>query len=303
MIKRALVAAGPSVLPRFCKGGGTDFEFFCTETAADALAALGGSDLFSVLLSTMTLPDMTCGEYLDQAAKISRASRILLVEEDESAAAMELANRHGIFRLLPAACDDEMLATALNDAARQFCLVVRERQMREKIKKLSPTDALTGCYTPEYLRERLTTELHRSVRYSHYLSVIFCDIDRLKEINDSHGYRTGDQVLTGFAQAAMQVIREGVDWITRWDEDAFIIVLPETPIRGAGIVAERLRGLLAGLDIREHDRPVRVTASFGVSGFAPEIPERNSRVKELLTIAGRCLSQAKAGGNRVLCCP
>ncbi len=303
MIKRAIVAADPSVLTRFCKKTGSEFEFTCAETAADALAALDGPALYSVLVAAMTLPDMACGEFLDRAAKISRSSRILLVEEDETATAMELANRHGIFRLLPAGCDDDMLTTALTDAARQFCLVVRERQMREKIKKLSPTDSLTGCYTPEYLRERLTTELHRSVRYSHYLSVIFCDIDRLKAINDSHGYRVGDQVLTGFSQAAMQVVREGVDWITRWDEDAFIIVLPETPIRGAGIVAERLRGLLAEIDVRDHDKPVRVTASFGVSGFAPEIPERNNRVRDLLTIAGRCLAQAKAGGNRVLCCP
>ncbi len=303
MIKRALVAAGPSILPRFCEETGTDFEFTCAETAADALAALDGSELHSVLVLTMTLPDMACDEFLGRATKISRASRILLVEEHETATAMAMANRHGIFRLLPITCDDNMLATALNDGARQFCLVARERQLRAKIKKLSPTDALTGCYTPEYLRERLTSELHRSVRYSHYLSVIFCDIDQLKEINDSHGYRVGDQVLTGFSQAAMQVVREGVDWITRWDEDSFIIVLPETPIRGAGIVAERLRGLLAELDVRDHDKPVRVTASFGVSGFAPEIPERNNRVRDLLTIAGRCLAQAKAGGNRVLCCP
>ena len=175
--------------------------------------------------------------------------------------------------------------------------------MREKIKKLSLTDALTGCYTPEYLRERLTKELQRSVRYSHYLAVIFCDIDKLKDINDAHGHRTGDQVLTGFAQAAMQVIREDVDWITRWEEDSFIIVLPETPIRGAGIVAERLRGLMTDLDLADDDTPIRVTASFGVSGFAPEIPEHNSHVKELLTIAARCLAQAKAEGNRVLCCP
>ncbi len=303
MIKRALVAAGPSVLSRFCTGNGSDFEFTCAETAHDALAALDGTELFSVLLCDMSLPDMETGEFLARAATVSRASRLLLVEKEQSEVAMELANRHGIFRLLPADSGDEMLATALNDAARQFCLVVRERRMRKKIQQLSPTDALTGCYTPEYLRERLTTELRRSVRYSHYLSVIFCDIDQLKKINDTHGHRVGDQVLTGFAQAAMQVVREGVDWITRWDEDAFIIVLPETPIRGAGIVAERLRGLLVELDIRDQDDPVQVTASFGVSGFAPEIPERNSRVKELLTIAGRCLAQAKAGGNRVLCCP
>ncbi len=303
MIKRALVIAGSSTLPRFCEQGSTDFEFTYAQTAADALALLDDPGLYSVLVTTMTLPDMACGEFLDQAAKISRVSRILLVEGPDTAAAMDLANRHNIFRLLPASCEARMLATALHDAARQFCLVVRERQMREKIKKLSPTDALTGCHTPEYLRDRLTTELHRSVRYSHYLSVIFCDIDQLQKINDSHGYRTGDQVLTGFAQAAMQVIREGVDWISRWDEDAFIIVLPETPIRGAGIVAERLRRLLAGLDISDQDEPVRVTASFGVSGFAPEIPERNNRVKDLLTIAGRCLAQAKARGDRVLCCP
>ncbi len=303
MIKRVLVAAGPSVLSRFCAENSTDFEFTCAETAADALAALDGSRQHSVLISTMALPDMEISEFLEQAARLSRTSRILLVDREENDAAMELANRYGIFRLLPVTCDDGMLATALNDAARQFCLVVRERQMREKIKKLSPTDALTGCYTPRYLRERLTTELQRSVRYSHYLSVIFGDIDRLKAINDTHGHRVGDQVLTGFSLAAMQVIREGVDWITRWDEDAFIIVLPETPIRGAGIVAERLRGLVADLDIRDRDTRIQVTASFGVSGFAPEIPERNCRVRDLLTIAGRCLAQAKAGGNRVLCCP
>ena len=93
--------------------------------------------------------------------------------------------------------------------------------------------------------------------------------------------------------------------VSRWGEDEFLLMLPETTIRGAGRLATRIQQKFATLDLRSaDDQPIPAVASYGIAGFAPETPERNTSLEALVLIASRCLAQAKsAGGNQVLCCP
>ncbi|NOQ47429.1 MAG: diguanylate cyclase [Desulfobulbaceae bacterium] len=305
MNKRVLAVTENPELLTFCKKTGDDLVFDFAPTGEDGLATLNETAEWDIILADYNLSDMDGIQFFTEAEKVSRAIRVLAADADEIIARIAMVNNKYIYRILPLPCSQGMLNTVLHDAFRQFCLVTRERQLLEKIKQLSTTDTLTGCFTRTYSNERLAKELQRSVRYCHYLTVIFADIDEFQRINDTHGHRTGDQILTGFSQAALQIIREDVDWISRWDDNKFLIVLPETPIRGAGIVAERLRELISGIDITsDNNGPVDVTASFGVAGFAPEIQERNNNPDALLTIADRCLVQAiTAGGDQVLCCP
>ncbi len=270
----------------------------------EGLAALTDSSAWCAVLAASQLPDMNGLSFLREAASRSAAIPLLLVPEQELASVLHQANSTSVFRVVPENTPLDILETLLLDAAGQFRLIHQEQQLRERINQLTIIDPLTGCYNRMHLREHLEKELRRSIRYSHYLSVILCDIDTLKNVNEAFGNRVGDQLLSGFAQTAGQAIRQDIDTITRWGEDEFLLVLPETPIRGAGLVASRLCELFADLGYTSGGYAVNCTASFGVAGFAPELADRNTAVDELLLIAGRCLSQAKAaGGNQVLCCP
>src|SRR6202041_3787539 len=85
----------------------------------------------------------------------------------------------------------------------------------------------------------------RSRRYAYPLSVLMCDIDFFKQINDGRGHAAGDEVLQQFAARAQKSIRSNSDWVSRYGGEEFLIVLPETSHEGAVAVAEKIRTLIA----------------------------------------------------------
>ncbi|ADW17724.1 diguanylate cyclase [Desulfobulbus propionicus DSM 2032] len=280
------------------------FEFITVADGRTGLVQLALEDQWCGMLVACELPDMGLLDFLNQAVTLTQAIPLLLVPDDHLPAALHLANSRSLFRVVPESTSGEILATILLDTARQFGLVLQEQELWERIDLMTVIDPLTGCLSRPHLEELLKKELRRSLRYTHPLAVILCDIDGLKGVNESLGHRVGDQILAGFARMAMESIRRDIDTITRWGEDEFLLVLPETPIRGGALVASRLRERFAGLNCAANGHLVSCTASFGVAGFTPEIAERNASPDDLLLIASRCLMQAKAaGGNQVLCCP
>ena len=282
-------------------------EKFDLVTAADGkegLARLALSSNWSVVLVAMDLGDMTGMAFFSQAVTLSQAIPLLLTPVEQIGEALHFANTRSIFRVVPETTPGDTLARIFLDAAHQFTLVHQEEDLWERMSKLTLIDPLTGCFSRLHLEDHLKKELTRSQRYGHHLSVILCDIDGLKGVNESFGHRIGDQVLTGFAKMAIQHVRRDIDTITRWGEDEFLLMLPETPIRGAGRVANRLREQFTETGCFLEGHQLSCTASFGVAGFAPDHSSRNAHVDDLLLIASRCLMQAKAaGGNQVLCCP
>ena len=274
-------------------------------TGRDGLKALTAATDWSAMLVATRLPDMEGVAFLQQAIPLTDAVPLLLVADTDLTVAVHLANARSLFRVVPLSSPVNSLKTALADAVAQHHLLRQEREQRARLETLTTTDDLTGCRTRAWLHDHLDRELRRCVRYNSYLSVIRCDIDGLRDINEIFGYAAGDRILAGFGRTALRVVRQDIDQVGRWGEDEFLLVLPETTIRGAGRLATRLRHTFAGLDVRTEDnRPIPGPVSCGIAGFAPEIPDRNNSLEPLLLIAGRCLAQAKsAGGNQVLCCP
>jgi len=280
------------------------FEIVEVADGKAGLAALAEERPWCGVLAANDLPDMNSLDFLAQAMALSGAVPLLLAPDAQLPAILRTANARSIFRVIPASTDDADLLPILHDAARQHGLVHHEQRLQTEIARLSRTDPLTGCANRVHLNELLGKELNRSLRYAHYLSIVLCDIDGLKGVNEAFGHRAGDMALTGFVLLATQLIRHDIDTIFRWGDDEFLLVLPETPIRSAGRVASRLCEQFAGFDWTMDGHTVRCSASFGVAGFAPEMAERNAVMDDLLLIAERCLAQAKAaGGNQVLCCP
>ena len=172
----------------------------------------------------------------------------------------------------------------------------RLRAAQQEALRLSLIDALTGTSNRRDLIERLPSEVERARRYKHPLSVVMCDIDHFKKVNDTHGHPAGDAVLRAFAALLRAAVRNGVDWVARYGGEEFAIVLPETDLAGAVTVAEKLRAATAALRVEHGGATVAVTSSFGVSTIGPHWPE-SCTPDSLLAQADVCLYQSKQGGR------
>lgn len=173
--------------------------------------------------------------------------------------------------------------------------------LEASLKQLALHDQLTGAFNRGYLDRQLSREIQRSWRYGHPLSIIICDIDHFKLVNDRYGHQAGDQVLREFVARINGSIRFENDWVARYGGEEFVIVLPETPPAGCLIVAERIRNIIAGTPVMVQGGAVTVTVSFGAITI-----ENTSRIEEMtmdviLGKADECLYRAKENGrNRVV---
>lgn len=173
------------------------------------------------------------------------------------------------------------------------------RRANEEIKRLSITDPLTGCFNRGYLMDFLPKEINRSIRYNHPLSIIMCDIDHFKKVNDTHGHQAGDVVLKSFASILNDAVREGSDWVSRYGGEEFLVVLPETGLENGIKTAERLRKRVSETEIDIGNKKIKITASFGVASFDPQ-KNREMSTDSLINLADQGLYQAKTEGrNRV----
>lgn len=173
-----------------------------------------------------------------------------------------------------------------------------------KIKLLSRTDSLTGCYNRGYLSEVLPREITRALRYKRPLAVAMCDIDHFKKVNDTYGHQCGDEVLKQFVLSISELIRHDTDWLARYGGEEFLLVLPETNLDDAFNLADRLRKHLAHKGIETEADKISITASFGVTGFNASRPAGPIAPEAMIKVVDRYLYEAKTQGrNRVISGP
>jgi len=192
------------------------------------------------------------------------------------------------------------LMARLSIVERYLGLEKELRDANEQIGIMAITDPLTGAYNRGYLTERLPKEIHRAKRYGHDLALIMCDIDYFKKINDSYGHRIGDRVLKEFVDSLKGDIRDSIDWMVRYGGEEFLVVLPETDLKGACLVGERLRRVVSERIFNVGSNKIHITASFGVSAFSPDRHCEKVSAASMIEEADTCLYQAKKDGrNRV----
>jgi len=171
----------------------------------------------------------------------------------------------------------------------------RTRELEEanaRLAELAAFDALSGAANRRNFDQALSAEALRSHRYGRPLAVILADIDRFKNVNDSHGHAAGDDVIRGLAATLAANCRTS-DLVARYGGEEFAVLLPETRAQEAVELAERLRQAIEGAD---YGNVGRITASFGVA----ELGADGSPV-EIVRSADRALYEAKAQGrNRVV---
>lgn len=164
-------------------------------------------------------------------------------------------------------------------------------------RKLSATDDLTRVNSRRFFSKHFPREVERAARYGRALSLVLCDIDLFKSINDTRGHACGDQILRQFGARLQHSLRRGVDWVARIGGEEFAIVLPETGYQQGLDVARKLRAAIAQPPFKTEGKSVDVTASFGLCGL-DRVPAGERRLAErVLKIADAALYRSKNAGR------
>jgi len=165
------------------------------------------------------------------------------------------------------------------------------------LRKLALRDPLTEVSNRRAFMEDGHAELLRTLRGNGELSVLMLDIDHFKRINDCHGHATGDRVLKELAAECRRSLRN-FDLIGRLGGEEFAVLLPQTGIVTAELVAERLRGAIASLNLTgRDDKPIPLTVSIGVSALEPH----QTQIESMLALADAALYRAKESGRNRVC--
>jgi diguanylate cyclase (GGDEF)-like protein len=160
-------------------------------------------------------------------------------------------------------------------------------RLRQEFEYLAIHDSLTNAFTRRYTNKLCQRELERCVRHGRAMSLLWMDIDHFKSINDTRGHQAGDQVLTDFV-ANVNVLLRSSDVLGRFGGEEFVVLLPETSLAVATVVAERIRATMA-----DQSGP---TVSIGITTNRTG----GDTVDALLARADAAMYRAKANGrNRV----
>jgi diguanylate cyclase (GGDEF)-like protein len=190
-------------------------------------------------------------------------------------------------------------------AARRFNRASREEyHARIDLQHAAARDHLTGCFNRRHLHDHLMGAGQvRAGGHGGLLTVVLCDIDNFKRINDTYGHACGDAVLRSFADLLTRMTRDGVDSIVRYGGEEFLAILPDTDLDGGVRLAERLRTRFAATAVAASDGAtfVRTTASFGVACAGPEAGSGERVLRDLIATADKLMYEAKRAGRDRVC--
>ncbi len=178
----------------------------------------------------------------------------------------------------------------------RFQLMMRD--ITEDVR-LSTIDHLTNIYNKRFINGFLLKEIERSRRLNKQFSIVICDMDDFKRINDTFGHLSGDMVIKAFSYMLSESIRN-LDVVGRYGGDEFVIILPETSSEEAYGIIDRLRRKIEAMEIQiTNNGKVRITASFGIASF----PEDGMSSDDLIIASDERLYKAKnLGKNSIAFC-
>jgi diguanylate cyclase (GGDEF)-like protein len=197
---------------------------------------------------------------------------------------MKLVSETGIGRIFT---EDDL--KTIHTIADYSAIAIENARNFQRVQELTITDDMTSLYNSRYLLTLLDSEILRAKRYKKQFSMIFLDLDKFKEVNDTHGHIYGSSLLRETGQLIKRCLRN-VDIATRYGGDEFVVILPETSKEHAVMVAERLRDAISKhLFLTERGLSIKFTASFGVATF----PDDAESKEELIKMADEAMYRIK----------
>lgn len=209
----------------------------------------------------------------------------LLPEEGQSLGAMTVASKK-------AAVFGQAQMDILQLIATQVAVKIELAKSHETINKMATTDGLTDLANHRTFQHGFDIMLHRAKRRQSPLTLIFCDIDFFKKINDSYGHQFGDLVLKAVAKTLADTVRRE-DMAARYGGEEFALILENSTKDGALQMAERIRQDIADLAFQFEDETVRLTISLGIASF----PEDGLEKTTIIELADQALYRAKRQGR------
>lgn len=179
--------------------------------------------------------------------------------------------------------------------------LLRIKLIKDRLEKVSETDELTGLHNRKYLQERLEEEISRSKRYGTKLSCILFDIDYFKVVNDMYGYEWGDILLQKIANKLDAMARKE-DIVTRYGDEEFLLVLPNTSEENAFLFGERFRREVEKMEFipAGEEEAHKVTISGGISTY-PCMKDVDEDANTVIRYAEHALYNAKhRGRNKII---
>jgi len=259
-------------------------------------AAEGGYDLVIVPLDLENFDGLRLFSQLRSLERTRNVPVLAIAEADNNAR---------LVRALEIGVNDYLIRPVdSNEVLARVRTQIRKRRYTERLRdnvqlsiELAITDPLTGLYNRRYMETHMGTLVDQAIARGKPLSVLIVDIDYFKSINDTHGHDAGDDVLQDFAIRLRKSIR-GIDLACRYGGEEFVVVMPETDMAVATMVAERLRRRIASepFPIQMGARTVDVTISIGIAALGP-----NDNAAAVIKRADQALYRAKRDGrNRVV---
>jgi two-component system cell cycle response regulator len=260
-------------------------------------AADGNFDLAIVSLGLENFDALRLASQLRSLDR-TRHLPILAVTEPDNNARMARGLEIGVNDYLLRPIDKHELLARVRTQVRRRRYTERLRDNFQLSIEMAITDALTGLSNRRYMESHLATLIEQSAARNKPLAALVLDIDYFKAINDGHGHDAGDDVLRDFALRIKRSIR-GIDLACRYGGEEFVIIMPETDMAVAAMVAERLRRRIAAdpFAIAQGTKHIPVTISIGIAGLRG----KGDSAANLLKRADEALYRAKRDGrNRVV---
>jgi len=196
--------------------------------------------------------------------------------------------------------DQDRNVTHVSEYARD--ITARKKAEEEKkllinnLNHLSTTDGLTGIFNRRALTDILQREIERAQRYENDLSLILCDVDNFKSINDTYGHAAGDKALRAISESLATALRKA-DIMGRYGGDEFMIILPETSLSGANKLAEKVLKAARGIELEFDGNKLKgLSLSIGIASCCTAV----ENVDTLVRLADTALYAAKHGGRNMV---
>jgi len=173
---------------------------------------------------------------------------------------------------------------------------LRTKRFQDMLAQCAMIDGLTGLWNRAHFDQRMHEEVAATLRYDRPMSLIMMDVDKFKNLNDNHGHPFGDGVLQVVGDVLQDSVRTS-DWPCRYGGEEFGLILRETDLDGAIIMAERVRKEIESLQLRNKDQIVPVTSSFGVVSSTLCMNPCDLSTKWMIESVDRALYTAKEGGR------